>query len=111
MVYYDGQVVANQVVYAAAGNWLLNKVKTSKIFPFLNESTYLANKLAAMGIAAITAFGINYTYTYAPADGVLNIAITGLTIAGIFEGAKQFMFSYVLQQGMYNGMKWKEQPK
>ena len=100
MVYYDGQVIANQVVYAALGDWIIRKIKSSSLVPFINEQTYWINHAFAVIVSGIAALGINYTYSYSP-DGVLNIAITGLTLTGIYMTAKQWLFAYILQQTSY----------
>lgn len=105
-LYYDDQVIANSVVYAAIGDWLIRKAKNSKLTPFINKQTYLLNHLAAVGISGIAALGINYTYTYTD-DGVLQIVLTGLTWSGILMGMKQWLFQYILQQFAYNMKKEK----
>lgn len=100
MVYYDGQVIANQIVYGAIGTFVIQKIKSSKLVPFINEQTYWINRTLAILTSGIAAIGINYSYSYT-SDGVLNIAITGLTFWGLVEGMKQWLFAYVIQQTGY----------
>ena len=98
---YDGQVIANSVVYAALGNWFINKVKKSKLIPFINDQTYWINKSFAVLISVIAALGVTYTYTYS-ADGILSLTITGLTLASLWANFKVWVLSYSLQQTGYH---------
>jgi hypothetical protein len=98
---YDGQVIANSVVYAALGNWFIGHVKKSKLVPLINEQTYWINKTFAMLVAGIAALGVTYTYSYS-AEGVLTVVINGLTLGGLWISFKTWLFSYVLQQTGYH---------
>lgn len=107
-VFYDGQVITNQFAYAAIGNWIINKIKQTSLIPFVNNQTYILNHIIAISIAGVSALGINYSYSYTP-DGVLAITLTGLTFVGVSTALWQWFISYVMQQGVYNVMKTKEE--
>lgn len=108
---YDGQVLANSIAYAALGNWFINKVKSSKFIPFINDQTYWINKSFAVVIALIAALGVSYTYSYSKIDGVFTLVLSGLTLAGLWANFKMWVISYALQQTGYNVGKWKEDIK
>ena len=101
MIYTDGQVLADSVVYAAVANTLIGYLKKAKWFPWLNGTTFYLNRFAAITTALIATFGINYSHSYT-SDGVLTITLTGLTLVGMLAGLKQFIVSYAIQQGSYH---------
>jgi len=101
VVYYDSQIIANHVVYAALSNQIISFLKKSTWFPLLTAQTTKLNRLAAIFFATISAIGISYTYSYTP-DGVLNLAISGLTFSAVWNAAKTWIFSYAIQQGGYH---------
>ncbi len=101
-VYYDSNVVVNQMLYGVIGNQVLKWAKGSSLVPFLNHvDTQRLNRLMAMGIAAVSAIGINYTYSYS-AEGVLDFHATGLTLAAIYDSARQYVVAYMAQQIPYH---------
>ena len=101
MVYYDGQVLTNQLAYGLIGNELVKWVKTTKLIPFINTNTFWLNRGMAMLVATISALGINYSYTYTP-EGVFTITLTNLTIAGVWHGVQQWVLAYGAQQLPYH---------
>lgn len=101
MVYYDGQVLTNQIAYGIIGNEVVRWIKTTKLIPFINKQTFWLNRGVAMFVATISALGINYTYAYTP-EGVLTLTFTGLTVAGVWHGFLQWVVAYGSQQLPYH---------
>lgn len=104
MVYYDTNVLTNQMFYGVVGNWVVNKIKSSPYIPFINAHTKGLNRAVAIGVAGISAIGIDYTYTYSQ-EGLLTFTLSGLTFWAIFEHVKQFIVAYIAQQIPYHVMK------
>lgn len=101
MVYYDGQVLTHQLAYGMLGHWLIRRIKTSRLVPFINEQTYWMNRALAVVLAMLSAVGINYQYAYT-ADGVLTLTLTGLTLASIWDHFLQTVVAYGSQQLPYH---------
>jgi hypothetical protein len=101
MVYYDGQVLTNQVAYGIIGHSIISWLKKSAWVPFLNKNSYWLNRSVAIAGATISALAINYSYTYEP-SGTLILTINGLTLAGIWHGLLQWVVAYGSQQLPYH---------
>lgn len=99
-VYYDTNVLINQVIYSVIGDFVIRRAKTSRLLPWINAYTPKINRTVAIITSAIGALGISYKYSYS-SDGVLAITITGLTLLSLWEGAKVWLVSYMFQQGTY----------
>lgn len=82
------------VVYAI--QW----AKKSGAIPWLHEHTRALNRLVSAILAAIAAFGIDWTYD--ATHGTL--LITGLTLASILTSGWEFLKQLVIQQMIYDGV-------
>lgn len=109
MVYYDGQVLSNQLAYGVIGHSLLAWLKKTQLVPFINKNTYYVNRGMAILFATISAVGINYSYTYSP-DGTLAITLTGLTLSGVWHGFLQWVMAYASQQLPYHLTRTSDDP-
>jgi len=100
MIYYDSQIIASQVVFSSIIVWLFREVKKCGWITFINGETPKVNKLIAIISSGLVALGLNTTYSYTP-EGIFTLQVTGLTLIGVYEGLKQWMFSYIVQQTGY----------
>lgn len=105
MVYYDGQVITDQIIYGVAGNWLIGKIKRSNLVPFINKHTYWLNRALTVLMALMSAVGIEHAYSFEATEGVFTLTLTGLTFWGVVHHLKQFLVAYVFQQIPYHAMK------
>lgn len=105
MVYYDAQVLTNQVVYGVAGNWLIGKIKRSEWIPFINKHTFWLNRGLTIAMALASTIGIEHTYSYDATSGIFELTVTGLTFWSVVAHLKQFLFAYICQQIPYHAMK------
>jgi hypothetical protein len=101
MVYYDGQVLSNQIAYGLLGHSIISWLKKTALVPFINKNSWWINRGLALGLATISAIGINYSYSYST-DGVLVLTLTGLTIGGVWHGFLQWLVAYGSQQLPYH---------
>jgi len=100
MIYYDSQIIASQIVFSSIIVWLFRLAKQSSYISFINGETPKVNRMIAIVSSGLVALGLNWTYSYTP-EGILTIQVTGLTLMGIYEGSKQWIFSYIVQQTGY----------
>jgi len=104
VVYYDAQVLTNQVVYGVIGNWVIGFLKRTAWVPFINANSAKLTRAMTIGIAFVSALGIEYTYSYT-LDGHFLLDLGGLTFASLSGHAYQFLVSYIFQQIPYHAMK------
>lgn len=71
------------------------------MFSWINENSYKLNRAIAIIASGVVALGIGWQYSYLPDEGVLTLAITGLKYDSIYATAKQWIFSYIVQQTGY----------
>ena len=57
-VYYDPQVLTNQMVYGVVGNYIIGWLKRTKLVPFINADSPLLNRALTIGVALVSALGI-----------------------------------------------------
>lgn len=101
MVYYDGQVLTNQIAYGILGHSIISWLKKTALVPFINKNSWWINRSLAIVLATISAVGINYSYSYSP-DGVFVLTLRGLTLSGIWSGLLQWLVAYGSQQLPYH---------
>jgi hypothetical protein len=106
-VYYDPQVLTNQMIYGVVGNYVIGWLKRTRLVPFINANSYWINRVLTISIALISAFGIEHSYSYT-ADGVFTLTLTGLTFWSIYNSGKQFLVAYIAQQIPYHAMKFRD---
>lgn len=104
MVYYDSNVLVNQMFYGVVGNYIIRFAKKSKFVPWINENRPWLTRGLGIFLATISALGIEHTYSYT-AEGVFTLTLTGLTIASLYEHLKQIVIAYIFQQVPYHAMK------
>lgn len=91
----------SQLTLSAIVVWLLEQLKASSWFPFLNGSSpERVKRLFGAGIATLAAVGI--TYQYDPTAGVL--VVSGLTLASVGHFIWVWLQNFVSQQLIYHGV-------
>lgn len=80
--------------------YVLQKLKSASWFPWLVEGRALVTRAVSIGAAAITAIGINYTWSVNP-DGTHNLVLMNLSLATIALGAWHWLNQYAMQETIY----------
>lgn len=92
---------ANELTGAAVSAYLFAELiewaKRSKWFPWLNECTETANRIAAIAIAGASAIGVHLIFS--PEAGTLTI--TGLTWHGIATTSGDWLKQWAIQNFFY----------
>lgn len=86
--------VLSQLAGSSLVVWLIDYLKRTPYFPLLTKDTQIANQIAAVIGAALTAAGIHFVVEPSAVAGSYTIAVTGLTFAGITH----FLISLASQQ-------------
>lgn len=98
MVYYDPQILADQMIYSGVLVFLMNKLKRWKQVPFINQYSHKLNNYIHVATSFLAAAGINYNYAYTPSEnGTLIITLTGISIASFMSFGKTWIVSYMMQ--------------
>jgi len=103
MIYLDPQILQSQVISAGAASFILEKVKDSKLMPMINCDSDTLNKWIGIIMAGITAAGITFNYSYTP-EGLFTLTIANLTVWGVFDSLKTWLFQYMVQQWAYKNV-------
>jgi hypothetical protein len=74
----DPSTLAPAAIVQVIAVWLIQKLKTSKAFPWLSQYTPIANRIIAVVIAMVSAAGITWHY---------NATLGQLTVMGLTEQA------------------------
>lgn len=90
------QITLSAIVVAAI-QWL----KNSSWFPWLQNTSAKANRVASALLAIVTAVGIHIIWTHGSIPGSYMIGVTGLTLTGIASGAFAVIKSFVFQELTY----------
>lgn len=89
--------VLTQVHTGAVIVYLLQKIKTSKYFPWINAQSSRLNRWVAIIASAAAALGIHASFNHQA--GVLTI--TGLTVASIAQFAGKWLQGFIYQELIY----------
>lgn len=110
-MYYDANVLANQVAASSVVVWLIRAMKQSRMpaFAWVNEHSWLINRTLGIVAALAVSLGLSYQYAYTP-DGVATLTITGLTVASLIDHARIWLVGYSLQQAGYRVSEPKTEP-
>lgn len=102
MMYYDANVLANQVAASGLIVWVIRALKQSRApwLSWVNEHSWLVNRTLGIGAALAVSLGLSYQYSYTP-DGVLTLSLSGLTIASLIDHGRTWLVGYILQQTGY----------
>ncbi len=98
MVYYDPQILADQMIYSGVLVFIVNKLKRWKQVPLINQYSHKLNNYIHIATSFIAAAGINYNYSYVPdANGTITIVLTGISLASLISFGKTWAVSYMMQ--------------
>lgn len=87
-----------QVAWGSIAVWLIQRIKESPRFAFINPYTDALNRFASILMAALGTVGITATL----ADGTLTV--TGLDLASVGTFLINLLFQFFFQQGVYHGI-------
>jgi UDP-N-acetylmuramyl pentapeptide phosphotransferase/UDP-N-acetylglucosamine-1-phosphate transferase len=90
----------DQIVLAGVAVWIIEKLKASKRFPFIDQYTDQLNKWLSVALAIAGTVGISVTFNMA--DG--SLLITGLTPESVLSFAWNATSQFVIQQAGYHGV-------
>lgn len=88
---------AVQLAIAGGIVWLIEKLKTWHLFPWMTPQTETVNRLVSIAAAGIATIGV--AATFEPESGKLTIS--GLTATGIATGGWEWFKSFVFQELVY----------
>lgn len=91
-----------QLTSSTMAVWVIDWLKASNWFPFINQNTWRVNRAAGIIAAALTAAGIHLALASGTVEGTYTITVTGLTGAAAWEFAKGFAISMASQETILN---------
>lgn len=103
-LYYDADILTKQIVFSAIVVWAMRLMKGSDwpIFSWISEHSYTINRTLAILASGAVSLGLHWNYGYSAADsGTFTLTITGVSIAGILDNGRDWIFSYIVQQTGY----------
>jgi hypothetical protein len=83
------------VVYA------MQKVKTAKWFPLVQEGRAWVNRIVSIVAAALVSIGIAWSWTKDPATGTHTLVIMNIGLWSILHGFWHWLNQYALQETVY----------
>jgi hypothetical protein len=88
---------STQLALAAVSSMILQWVKNSAWFPWINRNTEKLNRVAAIVISGIGAIGIHMQY-----DGAAgSLTLTGLTAQSVLSNGWTWFTQFAFQHGWY----------
>lgn len=102
MMYYDANILANQIGASGLTVWLIRAMKQSHLpmFAWINEHSWLVNRTLAILASLAVSLGLSYQYSYTP-EGILTLSLSGLTVASLIDHARIWLVGYMIQQSGY----------
>lgn len=102
-MYFDANILTYQFISSAIVVFLLNKAKKAKlpILKWINEDSWHVNRTLAVIASGLVSLGLHWNYSYDGDAGVLTLSLSGLTLASVLEHGREWLLSYVIQQGQY----------
>ncbi len=96
----------NQVTFAGLAVWLIQKLKASKLAPWITEATSTVNRVVGVIVAALSASGILVIVNWTGFEtGGLSVIMNGLTLPNIGLFLWKAIGSFVFQQTGWNLLK------
>ena len=103
-LFYDTNMITWQVVWSGVVVWAIKNMKGSRlsIFSWIHEHSFYVNRAVAVIASGLVALGLHWQYGYDAVDnGTLTFTITGVSLLGILDHIRDWIFSYMIQQSGY----------
>jgi hypothetical protein len=92
--------LGHQIGIAAGVVWLLEFLKRSNWFPWLNQNSALVNRIVSIAVALIAAIGVTMNITgNLQLGGSITIAFPSLS--AMLDAGSHFLAQLALQEGFY----------
>ena len=92
--------LGHQIGIAAGVVWLLEWLKRSNWFPWLNQNSVLVNRVVSIVVALIAAIGVTMSITGNLQLGG-SLTITFPSLPTMLDAGSHFLTQLVLQEGLY----------
>ncbi len=99
------EVFGDQLVVAALGAWLIERLKHSKYFPLISTETEKLNKLFSGFVAALATAGILVTTTWDAGSHTFVFSVTNLTVGAVASFLWHWAGQYIYLKFAYKGIK------
>lgn len=93
-------VLLHQSVWTLLASVIIEYAKNAKWFPLLTAKTASLNRFVGVLGSGVAAFGVHAAFNHTA--GVLTI--TGLTVAGIMAGGKEWLRTFLIQEIGYQNL-------
>ena len=94
----------SQIGLAAAASYLIEALKNSAKFGWINQHTAGINRAFAIVTSFLAAVGVHYTWTHGTESGTYIITLTGMTLASIGHYAWAWFTQFAIQQGYFKAV-------
>jgi len=92
---------SNLLIANAVFTWLIQRVKDSPWFPWINRETQTINHLLSALAATLLAAGIAATSSWDISTHTFVLTISGLTLANVLHFSWSIIGNYVMQKGWF----------
>ena len=93
-------LLAHQGVWALFASLVIEYLKNSKWMPLITNETAKLNRILAVAASGLAAAGVHSAFDHT--TGVLTI--TGLTVAGISTGVREWVRTWIIQEIGYQNL-------
>ena len=94
-------VVMTQFTSSAVVVYLMQKVKTAKWFPLVQQGRATVNRIVSIVAAFLVAVGVSWTWSLDKSTGTHTLVITGLSVYALLHGAWHWLNQFALQETVY----------
>jgi hypothetical protein len=94
-------VVMTQFTSSAVVVYLMQKVKTAKWFPLVQQGRATVNRMVSIVAAFLVAVGVSWTWSLDQSTGTHTLVITGLSVYALLHGAWHWLNQFALQETVY----------
>ncbi len=92
---------ANLLVANAVFAWLIQRLKNSTLFPWINAETEKLNHLVSALAATLLAAGIALTSDWDPQTHTFILTVSGLSLLNVLHFVWSALGNYVMQKGWF----------
>jgi hypothetical protein len=94
-------VVMTQFTSSAVVVYLMQKVKTAKWFPLVQQGRATLNRIVSVVAAFLVAVGVSWSWSLDKTTGTHTLVITGLSIYAVGHGLWHWLNQFALQETVY----------